>query len=100
MEKKSWDVAKVRCFNCVELGTLPRIVKKIKHDWAQGGFVAMESVAKLGPNLIMFKFKVGINRVLCLLDLGTMHSFVSPNVVRQFKWEATKVAKPIKVHLA
>ncbi len=66
----------------------------------QGGFVAKASVAKLGPNLIMLKFKVGINGVLCFLDSGTTHSFVSPNVIKRLGWEATKVAKPIKVHLA
>jgi len=57
-------------------------------------------VAKLGPNLIMLKFKVGTNGVLCLFYLGAMHSFVSPSVVIQLGWVAKKVAKPIKVHLA
>jgi hypothetical protein len=38
-------------------------------------------VAKLGPNLILLKFKVRTNVVLCLLDLGAMHSFVSSNVI-------------------
>jgi hypothetical protein len=48
----------------------------------------------------MLKFKVGINGMLCLLDLGAMHLFVNPNAVKQFGWVATKVVKPIKVHLA
>jgi hypothetical protein len=47
------------------------------------GFVTKESMAKLGPNLIPLKFKVGINGVLCLLDLGATHFFMSPNVVKQ-----------------
>jgi hypothetical protein len=43
---------------------------------------------------------VGTNGVLCLLDLGATHFFVSPSVVKQLGWVAAKVAKPIKVHLA
>jgi hypothetical protein len=35
-------------------------------------------VAKLGPNLIMLRFKVGTNGVLCLLDSRVMHPFVNP----------------------
>ncbi len=57
-------------------------------------------MAKLGPNLILLRFKVGTNGVLCLLDLGIAHFFVSPSVVKQLGWVATKVAKPIKVRLA
>jgi hypothetical protein len=67
---------------------------------AQGGFVAKVSVAKLGANLILFKFKVGTNGVLCFFYLGTMHSFVSPSAIIQLGWVAKKVVKPIKVHLA
>ncbi len=66
----------------------------------QGGFVTKASVAKLGPNLIMLRFKVRTNGVLCLLDLGTMHLFVSVSVVKRLEWVATNMAKPIKVHLA
>jgi hypothetical protein len=39
------------------------------------------NVAKLGPNLILFKFKVGINGLLCLLDSRFTHSFVNPSMV-------------------
>ncbi len=39
-------------------------------------------MAKLGPNLIMLKFKVGINGVLCFLDSEATHSFVCPNVIK------------------
>ncbi len=95
-KKKLWDVAKVQCFNYNELGNFAEDCEKVNRDWAQGGFVAKASVAKLGPNLIMFRFKVKINGVLCLLDSGAMHSFVNPSAVKQLGW----VAKPIKVHLA
>jgi hypothetical protein len=54
-------------------------------------------VAKLGPNLIMFRFKVRINEVLCFLDLITTHSFVNPSVVVGLGWVGSKVAKPIRV---
>ncbi len=54
----------------------------------------------LGPNLILFKFKVRTNGVLCLLDSRVMHSFMNQGAVKQLKWVATKVAKPIKVDLA
>ncbi len=55
---------------------------------------------QIGPNLILLMFKVRTIGVLCLFDLGAMHSFVSPSVVIQFGWVAKKGAKPIKVHLA
>jgi hypothetical protein len=57
-------------------------------------------VAKLGPNLVLLRFKVGNNGVLYFLDSGTTHLFVSPIVVVQFGWATTKVAKPIRVQLA
>ncbi len=81
MEKKPWDITKIQCFNCDELGQFAKDYGKVKHDWAKGRFITKTSVAKLGPNLILFRFKVGTNGVLCLLDSGTMHLFVSPNVV-------------------
>ncbi len=58
------------------------------------------SVAMLGPNLILFNYKVGINVVSCLLDFKTMHLFVKPNVVKQLGWVVRKVVKPIQVQLA
>jgi hypothetical protein len=39
----------------------------------EGGFTTKANVAKLGPNLVMFKFKVGTNGLLGLLDLGAKH---------------------------
>ncbi len=50
-------------------------------------------MAKLGPNLILFRFKVGINGVLCFLDSRTMQSFVSPSVVARFGWATIKVGQ-------
>jgi hypothetical protein len=38
--------------------------------------------------------------VFCLLDLGTIHSFVKPSVVEWLKWTTKKVVKPIKGQLA
>jgi hypothetical protein len=100
MEKKSRDVAKVWCFNYKELGHFIKDNKKVQQGWAQGGFIANANVTKLGLNLIMFRFKVGINGLLCLLDSKIMHSFVSPSVVARFEWVPTKVAKPIRFQLA
>jgi hypothetical protein len=99
-EKKSQDVAKVRCFNCEELGHFSKDYKKIKQDWSQGGFIAKANVAKLGPNSTMLRFNVGTNGLLCLLDSRATHLFVNPSAVARFKWVVTKVAKPIRVRLA
>jgi hypothetical protein len=66
MEKKPQDVAKVWSFNCEKLGHFVKDYEKANQDWAQGGFVAKASVAKLSPNLILLRFKVGTNGVLCL----------------------------------
>jgi hypothetical protein len=65
--------------------------------YKKSDFLAKASVAKLGSNLMLLKCKVGTNMVLCLLDLGAMHSFVKPSVVEQLGWIIMKVAKPIKV---
>jgi hypothetical protein len=62
--------------------------------------MAKVNLAKLGPNLMLFRFKVKTNGVLCLLDLGTTHSFVNPSAITQLEWVAIKVAKPIRVQLA
>ncbi len=50
--------------------------------------------------MILLKFKVDTNGLLCLLDSRAMHSFVSPSEVSWFGWGTTKVAKHIKVQLA
>ncbi len=34
MEKKSWDVAKVWCFNYEELGHFIKDYEKVRQDWA------------------------------------------------------------------
>lgn len=39
------------------------------------------------------------NELMCLLDLGTTHSFLNPKVVLRLDLKATKVAKPIKIWL-
>jgi hypothetical protein len=57
-------------------------------------------VAKLSLNLILLKFKVRINGLLCLLDFGAKHLFVNPSAIMQLKWATAKVPKPIKVQLA
>jgi hypothetical protein len=41
---------------------------KVRKYLQEGDFVAKTSVAKLGPNLISFNCKMGINMVFCLLD--------------------------------
>ncbi len=35
VEKKLWDVAKVRCFNCKELGHFTKDCEKVNHDSSQ-----------------------------------------------------------------
>ncbi len=53
------------------------------------------SVAKLGPNLILLKFKVGTNGLLCLLDFRATHSFVNPKcgIVIQMGGQAHQLAQ-------
>ncbi len=48
VKKQLWDVAKIQCFNYKELGQFAKDCKKVKQDWAQGGFTTKASVAKLG----------------------------------------------------
>jgi hypothetical protein len=66
----------------------------------KGGFIANANVAKLGPNLILFMFKVRTNGVLYFFYKGATHLFVNPNAVTQLGWVGTKVTKPIKAQLA
>jgi hypothetical protein len=100
MEKKSQDVAKTWKFKCKKLGHFVKDYEKVNQDWAQGGVVAKASVVKLGPNLILLRFKVGTNGVLCIFYSRTTHSFVSLSAVIRLGWVDKKVAKSIKVHLS
>ncbi len=55
---------------------------------------------QIRPNLILLRFKVKTNGVLCLLDSRATHSFVNLSVIVWLEWVATKLSKPIKVQLA
>ncbi len=52
------------------------------------------------PSWALLKFEVRFNELLCLLDSGATHLFVSSSVIARLGWVATKVAKPIKIQLA
>jgi hypothetical protein len=66
--QKTNHVAKVKFFNYNELGHYAKDHKKVRDDFVQGKFIAKANVAKLRPNLTLLKFKVGINKLMCLLD--------------------------------
>jgi hypothetical protein len=64
VEKKPRDVDKARCLNYEELGHFTKDYEKVKQDWAQWGFITKVNVTTLGPNLIMFRFKVRTNGIV------------------------------------
>jgi hypothetical protein len=45
-KKKPWDIAKVCCFNCKELGHFVEDYKKVGHNLVQGGFTTKANVVK------------------------------------------------------
>jgi hypothetical protein len=72
---------KVKWFNYNDTRHYAKDCPKIRQDLDQGGFIVKKNVIKIGFNLILLKFKVGINVVSCFLDSKATHSLVSPSVV-------------------
>jgi hypothetical protein len=79
--KKPRDITKVKSFNYNDVRHYAKDCPNVNQELDQGGFIAKTCVIKLRYNLILLKFKVGINVDSCFLDLRAMHSFISSSVV-------------------
>jgi len=60
MEKKPRNITKVKHFNYNDVVHYAKDYPKVKQNLEQDNFARTMSAIKLGPNLILFKFKVGI----------------------------------------
>jgi hypothetical protein len=72
----------------------------VSFNLRDNGFIAKVSLTKEGINFIMLRCVVKSNKLMCLLDSRTKHSFMSPKAMLQLGLKATKVAKLIQVQLA
>ncbi len=59
-EKKPRDITKVKHFNYNDVAHYAKDCPKVKQNLEQDNFARTMNAVKLGPNLILFKFKVGI----------------------------------------
>lgn len=73
---------------------------KVSPDLKDGGFITKVSLTKEGTNFIMLCCVVKSNKLMCLLDSGATHSFMSPKATLWLGLKATEVVKPIQVQLA
>jgi hypothetical protein len=72
----------------------------VSFNLRDNGFIAKVSLTKEGINFIMLRCVMKSNKLMCLLDSRTKHSFMSPKAMLQLGLKATKVAKLIQVQLA
>ncbi len=70
-EKKPRDITKVKCFNYNNGAHYAKDYPKVGQNLEQDDFARTTSMVKLGPNLILLKFKLGTNVLSCLLDWRT-----------------------------
>jgi len=88
------------CFNCTKVGHYSKDCPKSK--MGNGGSKVIAFNANLAQakcnRLIFLKRKIVKRDVLCLLDTGASHNFITQESAKRMKLQLEKLKAPIKVH--
>ncbi len=90
------------CFNCNEVGKYSKDYPKSK--MGNGGSKVIALTANLAQakcnRLIFLKGKIVKREVLCLLDTGASHNFITQESVERMELRLEELKAPIEVHFA
>jgi hypothetical protein len=88
------------CFNCNEVGHYSKECPKAK--LGNGGSKVITLTANLAQvecnRLIFLKGKISKRDVLCLLDIGASHNFITQESAERMELQLEEFKAPIKVH--
>jgi hypothetical protein len=65
----------------------------------EGGIVAKASGLKPRPSLMYLEAQIYGRDLSCLVDIGAMHSFMSPNLAKELGLQVQNARKFVNVHL-
>jgi len=93
---------KMACFNYNEVGHYSKDCPKSKTE--NGGSKVIALNANLAQNecnrLIFLKGKIVTREVLCLLDIGASHNFITRKSTERMELHLEELKAPIEVHFA
>jgi hypothetical protein len=90
------------CFNYNEVGHYSKDCPKSKAGNGGSKVIALNAnLAEVECNqLIFLKGKIAKWDVLCLLDTGAYHNFITRESAKRMEFQLEKLKAPIKVHFA
>jgi hypothetical protein len=90
------------CFNCNEVGHYSKDCLKSKTGVGSSKILALNAtLAQPECNrLIFLKGKIAKQKILCLLDIGASHNFITRESAERMELHLEELKAPIEVHFA
>ncbi len=96
------DKPKGACFNCNEVGHYSKDCPKSKSGVGSSKVLALNATLaqKECNRLIFLKRKISKRDILCLLDTGASHNFITRESAKRMELHLEEFKAPIEVHFA
>ncbi len=90
------------CFNCNEVGHYSKNCPKSKFGVGSSKVLALNATLaqKECNRLIFLKGKISKREILCLLDTGASHNFITRESTERMELHLEELKAPIEVHFA
>ncbi len=90
------------CFNCNEVGHYSKDCPKSKSGVGSSKVLALNATLaqKECNRLIFLKGKISKREILCLLDIGASHNFITRESAERMELHLEELKAPIEVHFA